>query len=172
MILFDALSFQKNRLRKIDEILEKSFMKSDDPLRSNHRIKSISVPYITHRYQELFGGNWVSESDGFVQITFAARTKREGISRTDYGSTWTLEAMRSKKCLLCFSRGFTLNTAFFSPSTISHFSADSDIRKIYLASLRFIGAKCKAEKSSIEVYVSKIFLSFLSCVFKKNWWYF
>lgn len=110
-------------------------MKSDDPLRYSRHIKSISSPYITYRYQELSGGNWVNESDGFVQITFVARVGNVKGSRTDYGSTWTLEAMRSKKYLVCFSRGFTLNTAFFPP-TISHFSASTiQIFRNILASL-------------------------------------
>lgn len=157
--------WSKNCLRKIDKILEKTFIKSDDPLRYNRHTKSISSPYIKHRYQELSGGNWVNESDGFAQITFAARVGNVKGSRTDYGSTWTLEAMRSKKYLVCFSRGFTLNTAFFPP-TLYHdiFRLTIQIfRNILLGSLkpqnrkRKKKNKNKKKENSIEFCILNVF---------------
>lgn len=93
--------------------------------------------------------------------------KREGISRTDYGSTWTLEAMRSKKCLVCFSRGFTLNTAFFLPAQYYIFQLTIQIfENMYPASLRFIETKCIKRKKVALNFTYRMY-SYHSRVFKE-----
>lgn len=123
-------------------------MESDDPLRCSRHIKSTFVPYITHRYQELFGGNWVGESDGFVQITFARVGNAKGSLglRIDLNSRGD-EVEEASGLLLT---RIHLEYRIFSPYDITFFSwfrySENIPGALLKYTLRFIEAKSTRQK--------------------------